>query len=90
MLLSAVLTSAVSAQEGQPAEAQGGTAGAQEEVLVTEKYLASAKMNSVKTPTLIINIPQSLSITTQQEIQQQGMKSIGKQQGMKSNKNNRE
>ena len=77
MLLSAVVTSAVAAQEGQQAVAQGGTAEAQEEVLVTGKYLASAKMNSVKTPTLIINIPQSLSITTQQEIQQQGMKSIG-------------
>ncbi len=83
MLLLAVFTSAVAAQEGQPteegqpAEAQGGTAGAQEEVLVMEKYLASAKMNSVKTPTPIIDIPQSLTITTQQEIQQQGMKSIG-------------
>ena len=77
ILLSTMFTAAVAAQEGQPAEAQGGAAGPQEEVLVTEKYLASAKMNSVKTPTPIIDIPQSLTITTQQEIQQQGMKSIG-------------
>ena len=76
-LLSAVLSSGVIGQEAQPTEVQGEPAGAQEEVLVTEKYLASAKINSVKTPTPILNIPQSLSITTQQEIQQQGMKSIG-------------
>ena len=76
MLLLAVLSSGVTAQKAQPTEVQGGAAEAQEEVLVTEKYLASAKLNSLKTPTPIINIPQSLSITTQQEIQQQGMKSI--------------
>ena len=76
-LLSAALSSGVIGQEAQPTEAQGEPAGAQEEVMVTEKYLASAKLNSVKTPTPILNIPQSLSITTQQEIQQQGMKSIG-------------
>ena len=46
-------------------------------IVVTGDVLYSSEINAVKTPTPIIDIPQSLTITTQQEIQQQGFDSIG-------------
>lgn len=48
-----------------------------EEVVVTEKYLSIDKVNSVKTPTPIIDVPQSVSITTSEEITERGITSIG-------------
>lgn len=48
-----------------------------EEILVKGKYLSLDKINSVKTPTPIIDVPQSLSIFTADQIDQQGVKSIG-------------
>ena len=47
-----------------------------EEVIVKGKYLSIDKVNSVKTPTPIIDVPQSLSIFTAEQIQQQGIKSL--------------
>lgn len=47
------------------------------DILVTGDILQSSAVNSVKTPTPIIDVPQSLSITTQQQIQDRGWVSIG-------------
>lgn len=76
VLLSAVLVSAATAQEpDQAGEVQGDDA-AVPEILVSDRYLSLEKVNSVKTPTPIINVPQSVSIITQPEIQAQGIKDL--------------
>lgn len=46
------------------------------EIVVTGQFLYSDRVNSVKTPTPIIDVPQSLSITTAEQITQQGFDSI--------------
>jgi len=48
-----------------------------EEIRVEGKYLSSNEVNSVKTPTPIIDVPQSLSIITADQITEQGITSIG-------------
>ncbi len=48
-----------------------------DEVVVEGKYLSSNEVNSVKTPTPIIDVPQSLSIFTADQITEQGITSIG-------------
>ncbi len=47
------------------------------EIEVRGDVLYSDQINSVKTPTPIIDVPQSVTITTQEEIVQQGFDSIG-------------
>ncbi|MEO0617518.1 MAG: TonB-dependent siderophore receptor [Pseudomonadota bacterium] len=58
-----------------------GTAAAEEktidEILVEGQYLSIDKINSVKTPTPIVDVPQSLSILTSEQIQNQAFQSIG-------------
>ena len=46
-------------------------------IVVTGEVLYSSQLNALKTPTPIIDIPQSLSITTADQIIQQGFDSIG-------------
>ncbi len=48
-----------------------------EEVVVEGKFLSSNEVNSVKTPTPIIDVPQSLSIFTADEITARGITSVG-------------
>ena len=48
-----------------------------EEMTVTGKYLSINEVNSVKTPTPIIDVPQSLSIITADQITQRGITSVG-------------
>ena len=48
-----------------------------EEVVVKGKVLQSDQVNALKTPTPIINVPQSLSIITDDEMLKKGMKSVG-------------
>ncbi len=48
-----------------------------EDILVTGEVLQSSQINSVKTPTPIIDIPQSLTITTDEDILERGYTSIG-------------
>ena len=55
------------------AEADGAT----EEIVVTAKYLSIDKINSVKTPTPILNVPQSLSILTEDQIEEQAFRNMG-------------
>ena len=75
-LIPAILVCTVSgglaAQEGEPAEAQEAIP----EVQVVERYLSLEKVNAVKTPTPIINVPQSLSIITSEDIRSQGINDI--------------
>ncbi len=47
------------------------------EIVVTGDVLYSDQLNSVKTPTPIIDVPQSLTITTEEEILDRGFTSIG-------------
>ena len=46
-------------------------------IIVTGSVLQSNEINSVKTPTPIIDVPQSLTITTEQEVLDRGFSSIG-------------
>ena len=46
-------------------------------IIVTAKTLYSDEVNALKTPTPIIDVPQSLSITTNEEIEKRGFTSIG-------------
>lgn len=48
-----------------------------EEVVVKGKFLSIDKVNSVKTPTPILDVPQSLSILTDQQIQEQSFQNMG-------------
>jgi len=48
-----------------------------EEVVVEGKYLSISQANSVKTPTPIIDVPQSLSIVTAEQFTEQGITRIG-------------
>jgi len=48
-----------------------------EEIVVEGKFLSSNEVNSVKTPTPIIDVPQSLSIFTADEITERGVTSVG-------------
>jgi len=47
-----------------------------DEIIVTGRTLADEKFSATKTPTLIINVPQSLSITTDAQITEQGFTAI--------------
>ncbi len=59
------------APTGPDMETQG------DDILVTGDILQSSAVNSVKTPTPIIDIPQSLTITTDEEILERGITSLG-------------
>ncbi|MEN9017450.1 MAG: TonB-dependent receptor [Hellea sp.] len=48
-----------------------------EEIVVTGKYLFSDQVNALKSPTPIIDVPQSLSIITADQITNQGFDSVG-------------
>lgn len=47
-----------------------------EDILVTGDILQSNAINSVKTPTPIIDVPQSLTITTEEEIEERGWTTV--------------
>ena len=48
-----------------------------EEIIVKGQYLSINEVTAVKTPTPIIDVPQSLSIVTAEQMQQQGFTSVG-------------
>lgn len=48
-----------------------------EEIVVEGRYLAHDRLNSVKTPTPILDVPQSLSILTEQQIEDQAFGGLG-------------
>lgn len=55
----------------------GSTAANTDEIVVVGKVLYADKVSALKTPTPIIDVPQSLSIVTKEQIQQQGFTSVG-------------
>lgn len=57
--------------------AAGTAAENVEEILVEGRYLSIDKMDSVKTPTPILDVPQSLSILTAAQIEDQAFMSMG-------------
>lgn len=70
----------VSEQAGAEAdESQAGLSdrAALEPITVVGKYLYVEEVNALKSPTPIIDVPQSLSITTAEEITRRGFDSIG-------------
>jgi len=69
----AALTLAVSLAAGQAAANDDPV----DEILVRGQYLSIDKLNSVKTPTPIVDVPQSLSIMTSEQIENQAFQSIG-------------
>ena len=48
-----------------------------DEIIVTGRYLAQEKFGAAKTPTPVIDIPQSLSITTEEQIAAQAFRDMG-------------
>jgi len=48
-----------------------------DEIIVTARYLSIDKVNAVKTPTPIINVPQSLTIISKEDIKAQAFTNIG-------------
>ncbi|MHA7816292.1 MAG: TonB-dependent receptor [Pseudohaliea sp.] len=52
-------------------------AGAMEEILVQGRYLSLDKLNAVKTPTPIIDVPQSLTILGERQIEDQAFQGLG-------------
>ena len=48
-----------------------------DEIVVEGKYLSIDKLNSVKTPTPIVNVPQSLTILTEGQIEDQAFQNFG-------------
>lgn len=63
------------------AQSTGESAGDEvyelEDFVVTEQFLYTDQVNALKTPTPIIDVPQSLSIATSEQIKEQGFDSIG-------------
>ena len=51
--------------------------GTIEEIVVQGKYLSIDKVNSVKTPTPVLDIPQSLSILTEDQLKKQAFQNLG-------------
>ena len=49
----------------------------EDEIVVVGKYLYSDQVNALRTPTPIIDVPQSLSIATADQLDEQGITSIG-------------
>ncbi len=60
-----------------PAFAQTGNDSDIEEIIVRAQYLSTDKINALKSPTPIIDVPQSLSIMTAEQITNQGFDSVG-------------
>ncbi len=61
-----------------PAAAQAQQqAGELEEIVVLGRYLYTDQVNALRTPTPIIDVPQSLSIITADQIRMQGFTSLG-------------
>ena len=58
-------------------EAEQDDRAVQETIVVVGQFLYADQVNALKSPTPIIEVPQSLSIITSDQIQQQGFNSIG-------------
>ncbi len=70
------LVSALLAASGPLASAQSSESEAFEEVIVQGRHLYSDQVNALKTPTPILDVPQSLSIITAEHMVERGFTSI--------------
>ncbi|GLQ20605.1 TonB-dependent receptor [Algimonas porphyrae] len=77
MRKSALILSTILANAGLVAPAFADDGPFDDEVIATGTYLSIDKINAVKTPTPIIDIPQSLTIITAETIRDQSFQSIG-------------
>ena len=59
------------------ASAQTNDTGLLREIIIQGRYLSSDRVNALRSPTPIIDVPQSLSIITADQIRLQGFTSIG-------------
>ncbi len=62
--------------QAAPAPAPGDGSGITEEILVVGEYLSRDQVNSVKTPTPVLNVPQSLTIISAAQIDEQAFNSL--------------
>jgi catecholate siderophore receptor len=63
---------------GQVSQAQTEVAfGSEDEIVVTGQYLAFDQLNALRAPTPIIDVPQSLSIMTSEQIEDHAFSDIG-------------
>ncbi len=77
LLLVLSLTPAAAQSSSDQSSAQGDKAQIEEEIIVFGEYLYEDQVNALKTPTPILDVPQSLSIVTADDIRLQGFTSIG-------------
>ena len=75
-IFTSACTAALLMAVAQTASAQSASPTSDDEVITTGRYLHSNQVNALKTPTPIIDVPQSLSITTSEQIIAQGFDSI--------------
>ena len=75
-MLASTMVSSLSVAQEQVAE-NGDEQITLDTVEVTGQYLYTDRVNALKSPTPIIDVPQSLSITTAEQILEQGFDSIG-------------
>lgn len=75
-LRSALLVSAATLAAPAMAQANADSADS-EDIVVTGKVLYTDQVNALRSPTPIIDVPQSLSIVTSEEIAERGFTSIG-------------
>ncbi|MEM6796212.1 MAG: TonB-dependent siderophore receptor, partial [Acidobacteriota bacterium] len=66
-----------SEEEDQDTEETQAEDAVTDEIVVTGKFLYTDQVNALRTPTPIIDVPQSLSITTSDQFAEQGFTSIG-------------
>lgn len=76
-LLGAVALSATLASLPALADTPDDDVLTQDEIVVVGQYLYTDQVNALKSPTPVIDVPQSLSIVTADQILQQGFNSIG-------------
>lgn len=75
-LLSAAAVSALFAAPLAVAETPGEDALVQDEIVIVGKYLYADQVNSLKAPTPIIDVPQSLTIVSAEDILERGFDSV--------------
>lgn len=76
--LAQIITTCLTISLATPvALAQSADSARIEELVVSGRYLYRDQVNALRTPTAIIDVPQSLSIVTAEQIAQQGFTSIG-------------
>jgi len=76
-ILRKILIPAIIAGAGLPGSGMAQSDKSIDEVIVKGRYLSLDKVNAVKTPTPIIDIPQSLSLITDEQITEQSFSGLG-------------